>query len=132
MTSLLLLNLARSASIGWAPMSRAVLVGSPQLGATWTPLLTCKAEGQVLSAVPSAGLKHVGNPRRRCKFCYIVIENERKYVFCDKYPRHKQVSKIPIGALKASMIMTHATQGSNRKIRGRMSMLSQQWFREDY
>jgi len=70
------------------------------------------------------------NPRRRCKYCYVVYEGERKFVFCDKYPRHKQVGRIPIGVAKASRIMTHATQGGHKN--GSMFMWTQQSMREDY
>ena len=45
----------------------------------------------VNTAQAVAGLKHVANPRRRCKHCWATIKDERKYIFCDKHPRHKQV-----------------------------------------
>jgi len=70
------------------------------------------------------------NPRRRCKYCYVVYEGERKFIFCDKFPRHKQVGRIPIGVAKASRIMTHATQGGHKN--GSMYMWTQQSMREDY
>ena len=83
-----------------------------------------------------AGLKHVVNPHRRCRHCYMVVEDERTWVFCDKYPRHKQVTKAPKRAERNKMIMTHATQGGkkyrNRKPRGGMHMLTQSGFRLDF
>ena len=83
---------------------------------------------------PKAGMKLVNNPKRRCKHCYIVIEDERKFVFCDKYPRHKQATKRPGPIIKVSRIMTHATQGGQCRGngRGRMAMWTQQGLREDY
>ena len=80
---------------------------------------------------PNAGMKHVNNPKRRCKHCYIVIEDERKFVFCDKYPRHKQAQKRILPIIKVSRIMTHATQGG-RNSSARMGMWTQQGLREDY
>ena len=80
---------------------------------------------------PSAGMKLVNDPKRRCKHCYIVIEDERKYVFCDKYPRHKQAAVRPGPKFKVSRIMTHATQGGT-KSSARMGMWTQQGLREDY
>ena len=74
------------------------------------------------------GLKHVQNPHRRCKHCYTVYEDERKYIFCDKYPRHKQVSLAPVRIRQAGRILTHATQGG----RGHMQMWTQQGMRADY
>ena len=85
----------------------------------------------VIVEQPKAGFKLVQNPKRRCKHCYIVIEEERKFVFCDKYPRHKQaqIQRSPI--MKVSRIMTHATQGGT-KSSARMGMWTQQGLREDY
>lgn len=80
---------------------------------------------------PKAGMKLVNNPKRRCKHCYIVIEEEKKYVFCDKYPRHKQAQIRPGPTMKVSRIMTHATQGGT-KTSARMGMWTQQGLREDY
>ena len=82
----------------------------------------------------TAGMKTVANPKRRCKHCYIVIEEERKYVFCDKFPRHKQMAVRPGSTMKVARIMTHATQGGKRKNggQGRMGMWTQQGLREDY
>ena len=42
---------------------------------------------QTQSIQPQAGLKHVEKPHRRCVHCYMVYEDERVWVFCDKYPR---------------------------------------------
>ena len=84
------------------------------------------------SAPPAAcitrGMQYRNNPKRRCKYCYVVYEDERKFVFCDKHPRHKAGQLMPIKWQKRSMIMTHATQGG----KGRMPMWTQQGMREDY
>ena len=89
-----------------------------------------------LPALQSAGLKHVASPKRRCRHCYIVIEDERKWIFCDKFPRHKQVAKLPVRLARSQMTLTHATQGgsrrNNRNPRGHMHMLTQDGFRNDY
>jgi ribosomal protein L36 len=82
-----------------------------------------------------AGFKHVANPKRRCKHCYIVYEEDRSWVFCDKYPRHKQVFRISPRQMKNQMIMTHATQGATKSgsnPRGRMHMWTQDGFRMDF
>eukprot|EP00088_Acartia_fossae_P001516 TRINITY_DN10589_c0_g1_i2.p1 TRINITY_DN10589_c0_g1~~TRINITY_DN10589_c0_g1_i2.p1 ORF type:complete len:177 (-),score=17.06 TRINITY_DN10589_c0_g1_i2:797-1327(-) len=81
----------------------------------------------------SAGLKHRGLPKLRCKHCYFIVHEERKYVMCTAYPRHKQVSKAT--ALKeGNMIMTHATQGGRNKYNGRgtRNIKTQQSFRMDF
>jgi len=84
----------------------------------------------------SAGLKHVVRPRRRCIHCYMVVEDEMTYVFCDKYPRHKQVTRKSKRDARNEMVMTHATQGGKQNgkgtPRGRMHMLTQAGFRMDY
>ena len=80
---------------------------------------------------PKAGMKLVNNPKRRCKHCYIVIEDEIKYVFCDKFPRHKQATKRLAATSKVARIMTHATQGG-RNTSAKMGMWTQQGLREDY
>ena len=85
----------------------------------------------VMVEQPKQGFKQVANPKRRCKHCYIVIEDEMKYVFCDKYPRHKQVTKRPGPIRKVARILTHATQGGT-KTSARMGMWTQQGLREDY
>ncbi len=92
-----------------------------------------KIESQ--SIQPAAGTKHVPNPRRRCKHCYIIYDDDVKWVFCDKYPRHKQAQRIPKQYAKSQMIMTHATQGGKRRKgdpRGRMTMWTQQGLRMDF
>jgi len=89
-----------------------------------------------LPTIQTAGLKHVNHPQRRCRHCYMVYEDERAWVFCDKYPRHKQVQRRPPREEKNAMIMTHATQGSkkrrNKGPRGGMHMLTQSGFRMDF
>ena len=84
----------------------------------------------------SAGLKHVVRPRRRCVHCYMVADDEITYVFCDKYPRHKQVTRKSVRDARNQMVMTHATQGGKKNgsanPRGRMHMLTQAGFRMDF
>ena len=80
---------------------------------------------------PQRGMKLVQDPKRRCKHCYIVIEDEMKYVFCDKFPRHKQKQIQDRSKLKVHRILTHATQGG-RKSSAKMGMWTQQGLREDY
>ena len=80
---------------------------------------------------PQRGMKLVQSPKRRCKHCYIVIEDEIKYVFCDKFPRHKQQQIQDRSTLKVHRILTHATQGG-RKSSAKMGMWTQQGLREDY
>lgn len=61
----------------------------------------------------SCGFKVKGRLRRRCKDCYFVVRQERKYVICKTHPRHKQM------ALKRkehnSYIMTHWTLHKTRE-----------------
>ena len=89
-----------------------------------------------LPTIHTAGLKHVKHPHRRCRHCYMVYEDERAWVFCDKYHRHKQVQIRPPREEKNAMIMTHATQGGkkfrNKNPRGGMHMLTQSGFRMDF
>lgn len=86
---------------------------------------------QTIIEQPKAGMKLVNNPKRRCKHCYIVFEEEKKFVFCDKFPRHKQAQKRPGWNMRVSRILTHATQGGI-KSSARMGMWTQQGLREDY
>ena len=80
------------------------------------------------------GLKHVVSPKRRCIHCYMVHEDETVWIFCDKYPRHKQVSRKSKRDAKNQMIMTHGTQGGWKRggSRGRMHMWTQSGFRMDF
>lgn len=61
---------------------------------------------------PVCSFKVRGRLRRRCKSCYFVVRDERLYVICPKFPRHKQM------AMKAkplnTWILTHATQSPVR------------------
>lgn len=61
---------------------------------------------------PICGFKVKGKVRRRCKSCYFVVRDERLYVICPKFPRHKQM------AMKAkplnTYILTHASQSPVR------------------
>ena len=82
-----------------------------------------------------AGLKHVATPKRRCSHCYMVFEDERVWVLCDKYPRHKQVTRQSKRQAKNEMILTHATQGGTGGKghgKGRMHMWTQDGMRMDF
>jgi len=81
----------------------------------------------------SAGLKHVGVPRLRCKHCYFVVKDELKYVMCTVHRRHLQAEKL-IAAKYGNMIMTHATQGSTKSggSRGSRGIKTQDTFRMDF
>eukprot|EP00092_Neocalanus_flemingeri_P035022 GFUD01038110.1.p1 GENE.GFUD01038110.1~~GFUD01038110.1.p1 ORF type:complete len:154 (+),score=6.61 GFUD01038110.1:349-810(+) len=81
----------------------------------------------------TAGIKHVGELSLRCRHCYYAIKDEQKFVMCTAKPRHYQAQKMP-GKKWGNVILTHATQGSNRKGSGQGSrhMWTQQSFRLDY
>ena len=82
--------------------------------------------------IPSAGMKYVGTPRKRCHDCYYYVEDERLYVGCNTHPRHKQGSRI--GRPRYHWIMTHATQGASCRGngKGRREMWTQQGLRMDF
>eukprot|EP00871_Galdieria_phlegrea_P006102 jgi/Galph1/97/GphlegSOOS_G4809.1 len=44
------------------------------------------------SYIPSyfRGFKVVSSVKRRCESCVIIRRGKRIYVYCDKYPKHKQ------------------------------------------
>ena len=69
------------------------------LGSSLTPKFLMP---QTQSIQPQAGLKHVEKPHRRCCHCYMVFEDERTWVFCDKYPRlvHSKIFILPIQSQK--------------------------------
>jgi ribosomal protein L36 len=80
----------------------------------------------------TAGLKHKGEPKRRCKHCYFIIKDEVKYVMCTVHPRHKQAQR-QVATKYGNMIMTHATQGGRGSgCRGTREMKTQQSFRLDF
>ena len=85
-------------------------------------------------SVITAGLKQVAYPKRRCRYCYLVIEDEQTWVFCDKFPRHKQVTRKTKRQARNEMIMTAATQGSTKGNcgRGRMHMWTQKGHELDF
>lgn len=60
----------------------------------------------------TCGLKIKGVVKRRCKDCYMVMRDQRLYVECKTYGRHRQVSmaKKP----KNTWILSHATQSKVR------------------
>ncbi|CAG9793868.1 unnamed protein product [Diatraea saccharalis] len=37
-------------------------------------------------------MKVKGRVRRRCKACYFVVRDQRYYIMCPKFPRHKQMA----------------------------------------
>lgn len=61
---------------------------------------------------PVCGLKVKGRVKRRCKSCYIVVRDERMYVMCPKFPRHKQMSMKP--KPHNTWTLTHASQSRTR------------------
>lgn len=73
-------------------------------------------EKLLLSSTPLfsqvCSFKVKGRVKRRCKDCYIVVRDQRSYVICPKFPRHKQM------AMKAkplnTWVLTHATQSPVR------------------
>merc|ERR1712059_187229 len=93
----------------------------------------------LLSVSPSvlvtqtAGIKHVGIPKLRCRHCYFVVKDEVKYVMCTSKPRHYQAQKN-IALKYGNMIMTHATQGSSKSNNGKGSrhMRTQQSCRMEF
>jgi len=88
-----------------------------------------------LEVVQVASLKHVGQPKKRCKHCYFIVQDEVKYVMCTVHARHHQAGK-QIAAKEGNMIMTHATQGSSgAKVnygRGSRYMKTQESFKMEF
>lgn len=58
------------------------------------------------------GMKQVGNVKRRCKDCYLVVRQERLYNMCKAHPRHKQMAMKKKD--KNTWIKTDATQSPLR------------------
>merc|ERR1712243_106786 len=83
--------------------------------------------------VPSAGIKHMGKLVKRCKHCYFVVKDEQKYVMCTAKPRHYAAQKL-VATKFGNMVMTHATQGSNKHNNGKGSrhMKTQSSFRLEF
>merc|ERR1740128_343140 len=81
----------------------------------------------------TAGLKHVGVPKRRCKHCYFIVKDEVRYVMCTVHPRHK-VAERQVATKFGNMILTHGTQGGRNmnNPRGTRQMKTQQSFRMDF
>ena len=50
--------------------------------------------------------------KRRCKDCYFVVREQRKYVICPTHPRHKQMSMVK--KPEYTWILTHACQSKIR------------------
>ncbi|KAF6207673.1 hypothetical protein GE061_016120 [Apolygus lucorum] len=63
-------------------------------------------------AVQVAGFKVKYQLRRRCKDCYFVVRQERKYVMCPTHPRHKQMA--PVKRPRYTWILTHASYSKVR------------------
>merc|ERR1712029_802114 len=82
--------------------------------------------------VPVRGMKYRENPQRRCKYCYVVYENGRKWIFCDKFGRHKQGTLVTAKSLKNARIMTHATQGGGRSAGTGRSNSMKMWTQQGY
>ena len=58
------------------------------------------------------GFKIKGRLKRRCKDCYFVVRQERRYVMCKSHGRHKQMAMKK--SEKNSWILTDATQSKVR------------------
>ncbi|XP_013190615.1 large ribosomal subunit protein bL36m [Amyelois transitella] len=67
----------------------------------WTPMISS-----------ICNFKVKGRVRRRCKSCYFVVRDERMYVICPKFPRHKQMAMKP--KPHNTWILTHASQSRVR------------------
>ena len=92
---------------------------------------------QPLFAAQTAGMKYVPRPTKRCRDCFMYIKDEITYVDCKTHPRHKQATKRHLPrkvAKKVEVIMTHATQGGNRRGNGRghREMWTQQGLRMEF
>ncbi|XP_028030041.1 39S ribosomal protein L36, mitochondrial [Bombyx mandarina] len=59
-----------------------------------------------------SGIKIKGRVRRRCRSCYFVFRDERVYIMCSKFPRHKQMSMKP--KPHNTWILTQASQSPVR------------------
>merc|ERR1719260_387327 len=83
--------------------------------------------------IQSQGIKHMGKLQKRCRHCYFAVKDEQKYVMCTANPRHYAAQKM-VGLKWGNMILTHATQGGNRRNRGRGTrhVKTQASFRLDY
>jgi ribosomal protein L36 len=83
--------------------------------------------------LPSAGIMHRAELRKRCKHCYFVVKDEQRFVLCTAKPRHYTAQKLT-ATKYGNMIMTHATQGGNRHGTGRGTrhIKTQQSFRLEY
>lgn len=57
---------------------------------------------------PSRGMKYKDVLTLRCEHCYFKKIEDRWYVFCTKFPRHKQGQKVDE---KSKWIITHCTHG---------------------
>ena len=82
---------------------------------------------------PSAGIKHVAHPRKRCRHCYFQVKDEQLYVMCTANPRHYTAEKQK-NKKWGNYVFTHATQGSTDGGSGRGSrhMNTQNSFRLDF
>ncbi|KAK9502898.1 hypothetical protein O3M35_011585 [Rhynocoris fuscipes] len=50
--------------------------------------------------------------QKRCKDCYLVVRDGRKYIICPTHPRHKQMSMVK--KPRYTWILTHASQSKIR------------------
>lgn len=60
----------------------------------------------------ACGFKVKGVLKKRCKDCYFVVRDSRRYVLCPTHGRHKLMSKLKY--FKNRITLTHATQGKFR------------------
>uniref|UniRef100_A0A0A9XKQ8 Ribosomal protein n=1 Tax=Lygus hesperus TaxID=30085 RepID=A0A0A9XKQ8_LYGHE len=65
-----------------------------------------------VSSMQVAGFKVKYALKRRCKDCYFVVRQERRYVMCPTHPRHKQMA--PIKKPRYTWILTHASYSKVR------------------
>ena len=96
-------------------------------------ILNTESNVQPALHVPAAGIKHIANPHKRCRHCYVVIKDEQKFIMCTVHPRHYTAEKQP-NKKWGNYVFTHATQGSTDGGFGHGSrhMKTQQSFRLDY
>ncbi|KAJ0178290.1 hypothetical protein K1T71_006113 [Dendrolimus kikuchii] len=94
-------------------LSRDTINILPKLTSSQQPALKERLLSPFVPIVnPSCGFKVKGRVRRRCKSCYLVVRDERTYVICPKFPRHKQMSMVP--KPHNTWILTHASQSPIR------------------
>ena len=101
----------------------------------WAPIKVSLGQDSLTPVhhLPSAGIKHVAHPRKRCRHCYFQVKDEQRYVMCTANPRHYTAERQK-NKKWGNYVFTHATTGVNDKGHGRGSrhMKTQNSFRLDY